>query len=103
MVLFVTLSVCFPQIQFLLGADSEPWTWVMGEHGEDLPYDELVRQRERREREKEEEEEREIQSQAEKFAKLETGHIMSLASEKNNATTCIAMGLRELRLVCISG
>ena len=53
----------------------------MGEHSRDLPYDELVRQRERKEREREEEEDREIRRQAEEFAKQETGHILSLASE----------------------
>lgn len=53
----------------------------MGEHKSDLPYDELIRQRERQEREREEEEEREIRKQAEEFAKQETGHILSLASE----------------------
>ena len=74
------LCVCI-QIQFLLGVDGKPWTWVMGDHSSDLSYDELVRQRERREREEEEEEEREILRQAEEFAKLETGHILSLASE----------------------
>ena len=56
----------------------------MGEHGRDLPYDELVKQSERMEREKEEEEEREIRRQAEEFAKLETGHILSLASENTS-------------------
>lgn len=53
----------------------------MGEHRDDLSYDELIRQRERQEREREEEEEREIRRQAEEFAKNETGHILSLASE----------------------
>lgn len=53
----------------------------MGEHKSDLSYDELIRQRERQEREREEEEEREIRRQAEEFAKQETGHILSLASE----------------------
>jgi len=31
------------QINFLLGSDGEPWVWVMGEHPDDLPYQELVR------------------------------------------------------------
>ena len=53
----------------------------MGEHSSDLAYDELARQRERREREREEEEERQLRREAEEFAKLETGHILSLASE----------------------
>ena len=30
------------QINFLLGSDSKPWVWVMGEHKDDLPYDEIV-------------------------------------------------------------
>lgn len=82
--LFTTLLKIYchhQQIQFLLGSDGQPWTWVMGEHRDDLPYDELIRQRERQEREREEEEEREIRRQAEEFAKNETGHILSLASE----------------------
>lgn len=53
----------------------------MGDHPSDLSYDDLVRQREKRERDNDEEEEREIRRQAEEFAKQETGHIMSLASE----------------------
>ena len=61
----------------------------MGEHKRDLSYDELVRQRERREREREEEEDREIRRQAEEFAKQETGHILSLASEYDIVTVMI--------------
>lgn len=30
------------QINFLLGSDRKPWVWVMGEHEDDLPYDEIV-------------------------------------------------------------
>ena len=30
------------QIQFLQGADGNPWVWVMGEHKNDLSYEELV-------------------------------------------------------------
>lgn len=59
----------------------------MGEHENDLSYDELIRQRERQEREREEEEEREIRREAEEFAKQETGHILSLASELLNTIT----------------
>ena len=79
------------QIQFLLGADGEPWTWVMGEHDRDLPYDELVRRGEKREREREEEEEREIRREAEEFAKQETGHILSLASETTSPTVYLSL------------
>ena len=32
------------QISFLRGADGQPWVWVMGEHKNDLPYAELVRE-----------------------------------------------------------
>ena len=32
------------QIGFLHGADGQPWVWVMGEHRNDLPYAELVRE-----------------------------------------------------------
>ena len=28
------------QINFLLGADRNPWVWVMGEHPDDFPYEE---------------------------------------------------------------
>lgn len=35
------------QISFLRGADGQPWVWVMGEHKNDLPYAELVREGER--------------------------------------------------------
>ena len=30
------------QIDFLLASDGNPWVWVMGEHKDDLPYDEIV-------------------------------------------------------------
>ena len=33
------------QINFTLGSDGNPWVWVMGEHKDDLPYNELVRER----------------------------------------------------------
>ena len=41
------------QIRFLHGADGQPWVWVMGEHKDDLPYAELVREEGREERKKE--------------------------------------------------
>ena len=53
----------------------------MGEHRDDLSYEELVRRREMKEREEEEEEEREIRKEAEQLAKQETSHILALASE----------------------
>lgn len=31
------------QIDFMVGSDGHPWVWVMGEHKDDLPYDEIVR------------------------------------------------------------
>ena len=30
------------RIQFILGADGEPWTWVMGEHSNDKTVDQLL-------------------------------------------------------------
>ena len=30
------------QVGFALGGDGEPWVWVMGEHRDDLPYEQLV-------------------------------------------------------------
>ena len=78
----------------------------------DLAYDELARQRERREREREEEEERQLRREAEEFAKLETGHILSLASElmshDNHMTVCVHIKLncnalcRQVLCLCMS-
>ena len=57
----------------------------MGEHENDLSYEELVQRRERREMEKEEEEEWNIRQEAEEVAKNETSHILSLASEAHDS------------------
>ena len=65
-----------PQINFLLGADGEPWVWVMGEHLNDLSYEELVKRRER-----EKMAELQDRKEAEELAKQDTRDILSLASE----------------------
>lgn len=41
------------KIDFLLAANNKPWVWVMGEHKDDIPYDEIVRKRETKKQEEE--------------------------------------------------
>ena len=85
-----------------MAADGNPWVWVMGEHKDDLSYEELVRKkyvrysgtlspsnidvfkvrkREEEELEKEKLSELELRKEAEQLAKNETLQIMLLASE----------------------
>lgn len=52
----------------------------MGEHKDDLSYEELVHRREREEMEKERLAEIQDRKEAEELAKLETRDILSLAS-----------------------
>ena len=67
------------QINFLLGSDQNPWVWVMGEHPDDLPYEELVKQRELEEAEREA---RALREEAEKLAKHETTDFLKAAASK---------------------
>ncbi|KAL5457707.1 hypothetical protein EMCRGX_G034994 [Ephydatia muelleri] len=60
------------KINFLLGSDRQPWVWVMGEHPDDTPYEELVAQREKEEQERERLREMQDRKEAEELAKLET-------------------------------
>ncbi len=69
------------QIGFLLASDGQPWVWVMGEHRDDLPYEELVRRREREEAEREMLAEQQDRREAEQLAKKETRDVLSLARE----------------------
>ncbi|XP_011403562.1 PREDICTED: SH2 domain-containing protein 4B-like [Amphimedon queenslandica] len=62
-----------PKINFLEGSDGRPWVWVMGEHPDDLPYEELVRKKEAKEEEKRRES---VRKEAEELAKLETRDIL---------------------------
>lgn len=55
-----------------MGSDQQPWVWVMGEHPNDTPYEELVIQREREEQERERLREMQDRKAAEELAKLET-------------------------------
>ena len=65
------------QINFLLGSDRQPWVWVMGEHPDDTPYEELVAQREKEEQERERLREMQDRKEAEELAKLETTIVSS--------------------------
>lgn len=59
---------------FLEGSDGRPWVWVMGEHPNDLPYEELVR---RREADREEKEREKVRKEAEELAKQETQDLLA--------------------------
>lgn len=98
-------SVCHWQVKFLQGTDGNvPWVWVMGEHKDDLSYEELVsspicmsmspglmillfyyilqvRRREEEEIERERQSELELRKEAEELAKNETRQMVSLTSE----------------------
>ena len=56
----------------MLGADKEPWVWVMGEGPGDLPYEELVKKREQEQLEKLRHQEEEDRRKAEELALLES-------------------------------
>jgi len=56
----------------MLGADKEPWVWVMGEGPGDLPYEELVKKREQEHLEKLRRQEEEDRRKAEELALLES-------------------------------
>lgn len=53
----------------MLGADKQPWVWVMGEAPGDLPYEELVKKCEQEELKKQELEDR---RKAEELAMIES-------------------------------
>lgn len=42
--MFLTCVVCpgAKTVQFLHGEDGEPWVWVMGEHPDDMPIDQIL-------------------------------------------------------------
>ena len=61
------------QIGFKIAADGNPWVWVMGEHREDLSYEEMILKRERAEEEMEKER---LRKEAEELAKHETRDIL---------------------------
>lgn len=69
------------KIDFLKGADGQPWVWVMGEHAADLPYEELVRRQEREELERERLRDMQDRKEAEELAKQEARSILELASK----------------------
>jgi len=56
----------------MLGADKEPWVWVMGEGPGDLPYEELVKKREQEHLKKLRHQEEEDRRKAEELALLES-------------------------------
>jgi len=56
----------------MLGANKEPWVWVMGEGPGDLPYEELVKKREQEQLEKIRRQEEEDRKKAEELALLES-------------------------------
>lgn len=58
------------KVSFMLGSDGNPWVWVMGEHHNDLPYEQLVQ------KENEEKEKQRLRKEAEELAKHETRDIL---------------------------
>jgi len=56
----------------MLGADKQPWVWVMGEAPGDLPYEEMVKKREQDELEKQHTQELEDRRKAEELAMIES-------------------------------
>ena len=61
------------QIQFKIATDGNPWVWVMGEHRDDLSYEEMIQ---KGEREQEELETERLRNEAEELAKHETRDIL---------------------------
>ena len=57
----------------MFGSDGNPWVWVMGEHHNDLPYEQLVQ---KREKENEAKEKQRLRKEAEELAKHETRDIL---------------------------
>ena len=47
-------------MEFLLGADQNPWVWVMGEHSDDKSIDEILEEEVRKEASKKAETEAEL-------------------------------------------
>ena len=60
----------------MLGADKQPWVWVMGEGPGDLPYEELVKKREQEELEKQRRQELEDRRKAEELAMIESQGLL---------------------------
>ena len=52
------------RIEFLLGADGEPWTWVLGEHQNDRSIDDIL--------------EEEAQEKAQQLAEKEAEELRSV-------------------------
>jgi SH2 domain-containing protein 4A len=66
-------------VKFREGADGKPWVWVMGEHPDDLLYEELVRMKEA---EREREEKEKVRKEAEELARHETRDILLIAPDE---------------------
>ena len=90
------LGICYPflQIDFLLASDGKPWVWVMGEHKDDLPYDQIVQHRELK---KQEEEKRAEIEEAENLAKKGIISIISKPGKRVGTETTDTF----LTLTCI--